>query len=133
MKVKSLDGREHTLDLTEKFVYQDDRRPRSDLHVRCRALLQSVFPSWRVYEEVNIPGEQLFIDFFIPRRKIAIEVQGEQHFKFVPHFHANRMEFMHSQARDRRKARWCSENGIALVCLPFNETDDEWRARINDA
>ena len=52
-------------------------------------LLEEAFPRCTVFPQysVKFEGNQFFIDFFIPSMHLAIECQGEQHYKFVPHFH----------------------------------------------
>jgi len=132
MKVKGLNGREYIWDLG-KQIYLDDRRKRSKLHLRCRAILNTIFPLLQIYEEVSMPGSNhLTLDFYIPNKYLAIECQGEQHYKFIPHFHKHIEGFMNSKKRDQRKHEWCQLNDILLVTLPYNEDDNEWRNRIEN-
>ena len=81
MKVKGLDGREYNWPIHKKIGKQNNNP--SNLHVRVREFLHGKFPSCQIIEELNIPGEQLFLDFYIPQLKIAIEIQGKQHNEFV--------------------------------------------------
>lgn len=132
MKVKGFDGREHTWPPTGKVVSGIDRRQRSSLHLRCRTLLKTMYPSDMILEEVPLPGsEKLSADFYLPSRNMVIEVHGEQHYKFVAHFHGNVVNFLQSKQRDLKKIDWCNENNIAVIELPYNEADNEWRNRIN--
>ena len=130
MKVKGLDGREYNWNVANYDVSKDDKRRRSDLHLRCRDILNQVFVLDTVCEEVPLPGTKLTFDFYLPQRQVAIECQGEQHYKYIPHFHGSRMGFLNSRRRDMDKRDWCDINGISLIELPFSETDDEWRKRI---
>jgi hypothetical protein len=111
----------------------DDTRPRSSLHIRCRELLRQMYPTQSILEEVPIPSLNLFCDFYLPLRKVMIECHGEQHFKFTPHFHGNKIGFIKSQQRDKMKSEWCKINNIKLVELSFDENDEEWRKAIEDA
>lgn len=96
-------------------------------------MLASTYPLDRRYEEVSLPGTGgLAADFFVPSRKLVVEVQGVQHEKFVAHFHKNRLGFFAGQHRDQRKAEWCEVNGFDLVELTYNESDEEWRRHIVD-
>lgn len=130
MKVKDLDGREHPWNLTGYVPPENSTRPRSKFHVSARELLQSMYPTDRILEEVPLPGMRLFGDFYLPLRKMMVEVHGEQHYKYTPHFHGTVQAFMKSKKNDERKKKWCQLNNISLVILPHSETEDEWRERI---
>jgi hypothetical protein len=130
MKVRDTKGKWHTWNLAECKVSRMDTTPRSGLHLKSRELLKSLFPIEQMLEEVPVPGEKLFIDFYLPMRKLAIEVHGEQHYKYVPHFHGHQTAFIASKQRDSRKEEWCRVNGITLIVLPFSEDINEWRNRI---
>lgn len=133
MKVQALDGRWHVLNLKGYQASLDDTRPRSNLHLKARNLLYSIYPLDIICEEVPLPGESLFLDFLIPVRKIGIEVQGAQHTNYVPYFHKNdKNNFLKSQKRDKRKTDWCSLNNIRLVTLNHDESESEWKRKILD-
>jgi len=132
MKVKDLNGRTYTWPPNGYQIARDDIRPRSEYHLRCRSLLHSLYPTQPILEEVPLPSEQLFIDFYLPNRKIAVEVHGEQHYQYVQHFHKNPIGFAQAKARDERKRQWCIINNIVLIELPYMENDDEWRNRIEN-
>lgn len=57
----------------------------------------------------------LELDFFLPKSKIAIEVQGEQHYRYVPFFHGSYDGFRSQQRRDEEKLRLCELNGVELL------------------
>ena len=61
----------------------------------------------------------LSLDFYNANKKIAIEVQGDQHVKFVKHFHKTRLKYLEQLKRDQKKLDFCELNGIKLVeiCL----------------
>jgi hypothetical protein len=58
------------------------------------------------------------------------KVHGEQHYKFIPFYHSNRMNFLKAQKRDAEKKEWCEINGITHVVLPHFESLDKWRTLI---
>ena len=106
----------------------------SDLHLTARNLLHEVYPTHQILEEVSIPllpGETQYLDFYMPLKKFAIEVQGEQHYKFIAHFHHTRDAFHQSKARDNKKMFWCKLNGIWLIELVFNEKD-KWKKLLEE-
>lgn len=130
MRVTDKRGREVSWSFKGCRVLGDETRPRSSLHLRARTLLPLAFPGEVVFEEVKVPGGRLRLDFVVPARRVAVEVQGEQHFRFNAHFHKSKAEFLASRKRDLEKVEFCQANAIRLVCLPHTESDDEWRARL---
>jgi len=67
-------------------------------------------------------GHRLQLDFYIDELKIAAEVQGDQHYKFTPHFHGDLAGFEALQQRDRDKAFLCKKHGVELHEI-FTYTD----------
>lgn len=111
MKFKALDGRIIGVDLKKRNIVQS----RSQCQESLRELLEEIYDRRDILEEFPIPGERLFLDFFIPKRSIAFEFHGQQHFKYNPHFHVDRRAFLQQKERDRRKREWCDLNEITLV------------------
>lgn len=54
------------------------------------------------------------IDIFIPKHNVAIECQGEQHFKPIK-FYGGENEFKKIKQLDETKRKLCEENGIKLL------------------
>lgn len=137
MKVKGINGKEYIWNLTKYDIFYDDARKRSKYHIRARNLLREIFHSYRILEEVKLPGSTalnrksvLYLDFYIPSIKMAIEVHGEQHYEYCPFFHKSKADFLKAKARDEDKIEWCELNDIQIVTLKFSESDHEWRERI---
>jgi hypothetical protein len=131
MKVVDFNGREHPWPPTGYIVNFDDRRQRSEPHLRCRTLLRLLYPTQIFLEEVPLPGStKLRADFVLPWRNLVVEVHGEQHYTFNPYFHGNKLNFLASKARDLKKIDWCNMNNIGVVELPHYESDEQWRERI---
>lgn len=135
MLVKDLDGNSHNWLLTGNMA-KGKTDNRSSLHLTARLLLSEYYPTLQIIEEVTIPlrrSENLYLDFYLPLKKICFEVHGEQHYKFVPFYHSNMLNFLKSQKRDREKIEWCELNGIKYVELPHFESKDAWNERIKNA
>lgn len=137
MKVLGINGIEYVWNLSEYDIFNDDKRKRSKYHIRARQLLKELFNSYRILEEVKLPGSTerykksvLYLDFYIPTIKLAIEVHGQQHYEYSPFFHKSRADFLKSKARDEDKIDWCQLNDIKLITLKYSESEDEWRKRI---
>lgn len=57
-------------------------------------------------------------DFYINinNQKFAIEYNGAQHYENIPYFHNSLKE---TQERDARKEKYCAENNIRLIVIPY--------------
>lgn len=130
MIVTGLDDKEYSWNLYNK----KKRKKVSSLHERARLVLSELFPFEIIVEEALIPGVRwlLYADFILPSLRIMVEVQGEQHYKFVPFFHDNKIEYYKAVARDNMKKQFCEINDITLIELPHTEDDNEWRKRIRE-
>lgn len=67
-------------------------------------------PEWMT----TIYGGRLELDFYIEELHLAIEVQGEQHYRFVPHFHQTPERYAYMLQCDREKRSICKERNITL-------------------
>lgn len=111
-------------------------------------------PEWCLSNEM----ERLELDFLLTELDVAIEVQGDQHFRYTPYFHATYDDFKAQLARDEAKKLRCNDYGITLIEVldeddledaikqikrietatsirPRDVTPDEWErrlTRIND-
>jgi len=113
MKVLDLSGKLHVLSMN--FPMKAESVCRSKLQYECGQKLLRKYPMTVILEDVSIPGEHLYLDFLIPNRRLAFEIQGLQHDKFVSFFHKTKGGFFKSQDRDDRKQKWCDLNNIELI------------------
>lgn len=113
MKVLGLDRKEYTLQLSAtKNKMRSQAACKSKLQYECGQLIKEKYSGETILEEVHIPSEGFYIDFFLPRRKVAFEINGGQHSKYNPRFHKNLNGFNAAQGRDLAKQEWCSINDI---------------------
>jgi hypothetical protein len=134
MLIKDLDGNNHKWQLTGNINHSKAIN-KSAIHLSARVLIKSLFPTMISLEEVPINvrrSEILYLDFYIPLIKLCIEVHGEQHYKFISHYHQNTMGFLKHKKRDKEKKEWCYINNIKYVELPFNENINQWSTRIKN-
>lgn len=94
----------------------------SNFEDQIEELLDEAFPRCTIFPQhpVKFEGDQLFIDFYIPSMNLAIECQGEQHYKFVPHFHRDEAGFKAYLERDDVKRRWAKKNKVKLVEISYD-------------
>lgn len=117
MKFKTLNNGEIRLDIVpSRYAVRSRGNSRSVGQYNLGRQIRSIYGmSAQLLEEFPIPGERLFLDFFMPNHKLAFEFQGEQHDTFNPFFHGSKAGFERSKERDARKREWCKINNIILV------------------
>jgi len=65
------------------------------------------------------------LDFFIPKYNVAIECQGEQHFKRKKNWDKNgRNSLEHRIELDKRKLKLCKDNGIKMLYYSDKQYED---------
>ena len=97
-----------------------DQSPRMSAPAqRIKELLKELFPYYRIVDEyfVSYKGNKLYFDFYIPELNILVEVQGQQHYNFVEHFHGTALGFTQSKKRDRLKLDYAEEHELQVVCI----------------
>jgi hypothetical protein len=62
----------------------------------------------------------LELDCYNDELKLALEYNGAQHYKYIPHFHRSKEAFHNQKYRDEIKKYKCKENGIRLIEVPYN-------------
>ncbi len=130
MHITGLDGKEYNWNLS---LYTNNQRANASAgHNKARLLLIDLFPFDPILEELTLPGTspKLFADFFIAAQMLMVEVQGRQHYEYVPFFHKTIHNFYKSVRRDQMKLDWCIKNDIILIDLNDKESIDEWREQI---
>lgn len=66
------------------------------------------------------PKIRLEIDSYNNDLKLALEYNGEQHYKLNKFFHKNKLcNLLNQQKRDKIKKKLCKENGIYLIIVPY--------------
>lgn len=115
MKFKTTSGVIKRAKTPKKYFIDWEGESKSKFQKNVKKFL---FDFWRydvVLEEFPIPGSRLSIDFFNVNKKIAVEVQGDQHIKYVPYFHQTKGNYLHQLRKDKDKENFCNINDIILV------------------
>ena len=63
---------------------------------------------------------KLKFDFYLPKYNICVEYDGKQHFKIIEHF-GGRSTFMKLKHRDKLKNKYCLNNNIKLIRIPYTD------------
>jgi len=98
----------------------------SKLQARAFGIVSCLFPNKEVLFEFKHPGivspktgRKLELDIFVPHRKLAIEIQGAQHYR--PAWGGDE-ELKNIKQRDNFKRKYCKRLQIKLIEV----RDDEW-------
>lgn len=116
MVFKTLVGSSKRVSKPKKYLIKWASPSRSKMQYSCKQFLKDYWSQDIVFEEFPIAGTRLSIDFYNSNKKIAVEVQGGQHLKYVPHFHGkSKSTFLSQIRRDNEKQDFCKLNDIKLV------------------
>lgn len=115
MKFIDVYGRERNLKNAKKYLINWDKPSRSKFQTRVKDFLQPFWMHDIVFEEFRVVGTRLTLDFYNANKKIAVEVQGAQHTKYVKFFHKNRFKYCDQLKRDEDKLLFCKTNNIKLA------------------
>jgi hypothetical protein len=72
-----------------------------------------------------VTGENLELDMYNEDIRLAVEYNGEQHYKYIPFFHQNKEAFKNQLYRDELKRRMCKDAGVTLIEVPYTIPVDE--------
>jgi hypothetical protein len=116
MKFKTLTGSTKRVTNIKKHLIKWDKKSRSKFQFNVKKFLEPFWGNHIVFEEFPIVGTRMSLDFYNANKKIAVEVQGGQHTKYVPHFHGNyKNNYIAQLNRDHQKFDFCELNDIILV------------------
>lgn len=96
---------------------------------QCKHILEDLYPN---YDFISIrpkflrnpeTGKNLELDCYNSKLKLAVEYQGEQHYRFNKYYHNNIYDFYAQLERDMLKQRLCVEEGIKLIVVPYSIKD----------
>jgi|SRR6185437_15717801 len=118
--------------VTQKVPESKGLAPKiSKMHQQVAEYLQKRFPDHKFamncYESWNInpkTGARLELDLYSEELKLACEINGRQHYEYIPKFHPNgEKDFKAQQYRDKAKRKNCKDRGIQLNTTPDTESD----------
>ena len=78
-------------------------------------------PQWERWYRCEYPMK---FDFYLPEKNTCIEYNGKQHYEPIKHF-GGEYAYADQFFRDERKRKFCKENGIKLVEIPYTENNEE--------
>lgn len=82
--------------------------------------IREIFPDNQVFREASPEWlGRMRIDIYLPELRLAIEHQGEQHYRPLPVF-GGQEAHLRVVERDKLKRRLCLENGITVIDFKFD-------------
>lgn len=126
MKFVTLSGSSRRIPSIKKYLISWQGKSRSKFQFKVKKFLEPYWGNHIVFEEFPVVGTKLSLDFYNANKKVAIEVQGDQHTKYVPYFHGgHKVNYLSQLQRDNDKLKFCDINGIKLVEIYSNDIIDE--------
>ena len=102
----------------KKYIINWDGKSRSKLQFKFKQFFYLYWKNHIVYEEFPVYGTMLKVDFLNATKKIAVEVQGNQHESFNKFFHNDsRLKYLQSIKRDVEKEKWLKINQFKFLEL----------------
>lgn len=118
-------GAESILSLAEGMPRERGKRKISRGENICRATLESIYgvpfttqrPDFLTNPET---GAALELDCYNSELAIAVEYNGEQHYRWPNGFPMTREQFINQARRDTLKRELCDSHGVYLIVVPYN-------------
>ena len=70
-------------------------------------------------------GRNLELDMYNNDLSIAVEVNGQQHCEYLPHFHKCFADFENQKYRDHLKYVKCKEHNVKLIIIYYYEISEQ--------
>lgn len=112
-------------DIPGNMNYMQHTDKDSRLELKAKFILEHTFkkPFVKVRPDFlynDVTGYNLELDLYNPDLQLAVEINGDQHYKFIPFFHRNKDAFTKQRYRDEMKKWKCKEAGITLISVPYS-------------
>lgn len=115
MKFSKLGGGEGNKDVT-KYAIKWGAKSRSNYQRQVKEFLKAFWSRHMVYEEFPVVGTRMTLDIVNLTKRVALEIQGEQHGEYNAFFHnGSEINYWNQLGRDADKKEWCELNNIRLV------------------
>ena len=123
-------------DIVKKFLWCNNCKVISKGEKKLNKILCEIFnekfvktrPLWLK----NKNGNNMELDMFNDKLKLAFEYNGKQHFEYNPTFHKSKDSFKQLQENDKIKNKICSKNNITLITVPYTINNNKIKTYILD-
>jgi hypothetical protein len=123
MRLYNINGRLVSKSIS-RYQIDWDGKSLSNLQFKTKQFLKKFWKGHFVYEEFPVYGTSMSVDILNATRKIAVEINGQQHSSFNKFFHAGSPnKFLEQIARDKKKKDWLEYNGFILLEIEYDQVD----------
>lgn len=107
-----------------KYIIDWEGKSRSKFQEQIKLFLKPHWSYCIVYEEFPVYGTLLKVDILNATKKIAVEINGEQHYSYNKFFHGSIEGYANSLERDTIKLNWLEKNGYSLIEIKSSDLKD---------
>jgi hypothetical protein len=100
-----------------RFISRGERICKETMERIYGVLFENIRPKWLVNPETK---RCLELDCYNPELKIAVEYNGEQHYKWPNFTNQSYDQFINQVRRDALKVEMCDRYGVYLITVPYN-------------
>lgn len=100
----------------DKIISEGEKLCKRTLEYLYNKPFITVRPDWLKNPET---GRNLELDCYNESLKLAVEYNGEQHYKWPNFTNQTKQEFLKQVERDDLKKKLCKENGVYLIVVPY--------------
>ena len=116
-----------------KYLIDWDSSCKSKIQKKVKDFFRSHWENHIVYEEFPVFGSRLKVDLLYATKKIAVEVQGDQHNQYNKFFHGgSRDKYLASIKRDMKKISWLEMNEFIVLEVETKDIENLSRTYIFD-
>lgn len=124
MRLLNINGRLINKNVSKNLIKWEGKS-RSNLQFQFKQFFYTYWKNHIVYEEFPVYGTMLKVDFLNATKRIAVEIQGNQHESFNKFFHNNsRLRYLESIKRDVKKTKWLEMNDFKILELYSDDLKD---------
>lgn len=109
----------------DKNLFKYGRSTKERLIKEYLTLLNIEFTTEKTFSWLKTKeNKNMYLDFFIPEKNLAIEYDGEQHFKYVKMFHKTEKEFERRKKLDVLKNELLKKHKVNIFRIPYTDNID---------
>ena len=109
-------NKQKAIRLNERFVSKGERECNRVIEEITGKKFNKIRPDWLENPET---GYNLELDCYNEELGIAVEYNGEQHYKYPNAFHKSEEEFKSQTKRDKLKKELCDKRNVKLIVVPY--------------
>lgn len=101
---------------TDKFLSKGEKICRDTMEKIYGVPFKNTRPGWL---KNHLTGRNLELDCYNEKLKLAVEYNGEMHYKWPNYYNQTYQEFKNQARRDKLKHELCKKQGVHLIVVPY--------------